>query len=414
MIRIKKKTDKKQKFKLDFSIVLAADRKKLVDTINLEELTQKELDLCADYILYGKDPDGYSAVEKKEVKMEPKYNSYASKNKVVSLNELMENPAFDENRLSELVCRNKPKKIAPTIDREKLKDIKGMKELWETIDHLQEIIDVNIGKKEDPTGKIPQLTDTQIYNYKHQLIDIRRQQYYLMDSVFPTFQSKRQETHFFQSAAETHLSVNFLPRGLMNKENDLYFAAPRKCIDEIRFDEEIEDRFPTVDFRNTEHLEKLILHYYDLAAMVEKIPDSPIHNLLYTLDFYIQKANLTPKQRLLLEERQKGNKVIDIAETVVKNFGGKLCADYLSTVWKRTLKLISAAVSFNMREQDKKQNDECWKICKGCGRELLIDGFNFTKKNANPDGFNNKCKICEKDMRLKREEKKKKLTVALQ
>lgn len=64
------------KFKLDFTIDQAQDRLALVKTFNLSSLTKKELELCTNYVLYGKDPDGTSIVDRKEIYIKPKYSSY--------------------------------------------------------------------------------------------------------------------------------------------------------------------------------------------------------------------------------------------------------------------------------------------------------------------------------------------------
>ena len=46
----------------------------------------------------------------------------------------MESPTFDESIIK--TEKNIYKKVKPSIDREKCKDIPGMKELWEQIDKL--------------------------------------------------------------------------------------------------------------------------------------------------------------------------------------------------------------------------------------------------------------------------------------
>jgi len=65
----------------------------------------------------------------------------------------------------------------------------------------------------------------------------------------------------------------------------------------IYTDEDIKDMRdrgkPFFDFRNADHLYQLIQHYAEIEAFVEEMPDSPLHNLLWTLDFYIKKANLS-------------------------------------------------------------------------------------------------------------------------
>lgn len=83
------------KFKLDFSINSSKDRLAAIKSIPLDTLNKSELETVTNYVLYGKDEDGTSCVDRKEVQIKTKFNSY-NKEKIVSLDEMMENPAFDE------------------------------------------------------------------------------------------------------------------------------------------------------------------------------------------------------------------------------------------------------------------------------------------------------------------------------
>jgi hypothetical protein len=55
------------KFKLDFNIVSAKDRLEAIKSIDLSTLTKTELETVTNYVLYGKDEDGTSIVDRKEV-----------------------------------------------------------------------------------------------------------------------------------------------------------------------------------------------------------------------------------------------------------------------------------------------------------------------------------------------------------
>lgn len=65
-----------QKFKLDFNIYLAKDRLEAIRSIPLETLTPTELETVSNYVLYGKDEDGTSVVDRKEIEIKTKFNSY--------------------------------------------------------------------------------------------------------------------------------------------------------------------------------------------------------------------------------------------------------------------------------------------------------------------------------------------------
>jgi hypothetical protein len=58
---------KMAKFKLDFTIESAKERLEAIKSIPLETLTKKELETVTNYVLYGKDEDGTSIVQRKEI-----------------------------------------------------------------------------------------------------------------------------------------------------------------------------------------------------------------------------------------------------------------------------------------------------------------------------------------------------------
>ena len=84
------------KFQLDFSIYSSKDRMEAIKNIDLSSLTKTELETVTNYVLYGKDEDDTSCVDRKEIQIKSKFNSY-NKDKHISLDELMESPTFDEN-----------------------------------------------------------------------------------------------------------------------------------------------------------------------------------------------------------------------------------------------------------------------------------------------------------------------------
>lgn len=55
------------KFKLDFNIYSSKDRLEAIKSIPLNTLTPSELETVTNYVLYGKDEDGTSVVDRKEV-----------------------------------------------------------------------------------------------------------------------------------------------------------------------------------------------------------------------------------------------------------------------------------------------------------------------------------------------------------
>jgi hypothetical protein len=64
------------KFKLDFTIPTSKERLDAIRDIPLETLNKTELETVSNYILYGKDEDGTSIVDRKEIYIKTKFNSY--------------------------------------------------------------------------------------------------------------------------------------------------------------------------------------------------------------------------------------------------------------------------------------------------------------------------------------------------
>ena len=154
------------KFKLDFNIWSAQDRLEAIRSIDLASLNQKELETVSNYILYGKDADGTSVVDRKEIQIQTKFDSYKKK-KEVSLDELLESPTFDETILQK--NRTIYKKGTPSIDRTKAAEIPGMVELWKEIERFDSILQQNKGKIPMEKGT-PELSLREQYFLNHYVI----------------------------------------------------------------------------------------------------------------------------------------------------------------------------------------------------------------------------------------------------
>ena len=212
-------------FNLDFNLVTSSERRDFIKSKDLSKLTPKEIELCSNYILYGKDEDKdlTSIVDRKEVQIKTKFQSY-SKTEPVSLDALLESPTFNESLLRQ--TSTVYKKVKPKIDREKLKDVPGMQELWEEIDRIQRVIDINTGKVEMPEDYTP-LSQKTIYYLKHNLIEMRRDQYLLKDSVYPTLPPPQNKATYYGCVQDTQMNYPVYPRGIMRYEHDKDFCEPR-------------------------------------------------------------------------------------------------------------------------------------------------------------------------------------------
>lgn len=393
-----------QKFILDFNIYSSKDRLEAIRKIPLETLNKSELETVSNYILYGKDQeDGTSVVDRGEIQIKTKYNSY-NKEKFISLDEMIESPTFDEAQLS----KNQTiyKKVKPTIDKEKAKDIPGMKELWEQIQNLQDIIDENLGKKEKRSST-PILSQKELYQLKHSLIELRTQQYYLWDSEFQTILGQKNKAEFHGSIVDSQMNYLVLPRGVMKEENDWEFKNPRSqssgrtatAFTEEQLEQLKQSGKYYFDFREKEHIYCLIQNYWDIVDSIKEIPDSPLHGLIWTLDFYIEKAELSKQQLLIIRDKKLRVPNREITKHLKRELGIYHSENYISTIFNKSIGLINEAAILNYDEWLMKDYDKGWKVCTKCGRELLRDSRNFVKKTKSSDGLTNKCKRCDKEER---------------
>lgn len=396
------------KFNLDFSLETSEERLELVKSIDLSTLTAKELELCSNYILYGKDPkkNFTSSVDRKEIQIKTKFQSY-SKKIPVSLDALLESPTFNENLLNPK--SHLYKNLKPTVDKTKMENVKGFKELLEEIQKVQDYIENNKDK----------LSSKQLYYLKHQLIDLRRHQYYLKDSAYPTLPPAQNKAEFFQAIPDSQLNYKVFPRGLIRKEQDPLFNSTLnptlKLNEEEQFyfglknsegikeavkELEAADKF-YFNFLDKEHIYHLILNYWDLVEAIKEVPDSPLWNLIWTLDFYIEKAELSPQQLLIVRDKKLRVPNKEIKEHLDRELGIYHQENYISTIWNKITQLIADSALLNYDEWVNQGEELKWKKCNTCGKLLFRDSRNFIRKTKALDGLTNKCKKCEKKARAK-------------
>lgn len=390
------------KFKLDFSIESSKERLAAVKGIPLDTLTKTELETVTNYILYGKDEDGTSCVDRKEIQIKTKFNSY-NKEKIVSLDEMMESPTFDETIFQKE--RTIYKKVKPSIDKDRAKEIPGMIELWAEIDRLADVLDQNQGKK-PMEEKTPKLDQKQIYYLNHHLIQLRTQQYYLWDSCFPTMMAQKNRAEYHENVVDQQMNYPIYPRGVMREENDKFFMNPRLDSSphhSIVLEDEIqklkESGKPYLDFTNPDHVYQLIQHYQEIKFYIEHQPDSLLNNLLWTLDFYIDKAELSEQQLLIVRDKKNRCPNKEIANHLMNELGIYHQENYISTIWNKSIGLIVEAVELNFDEYLCKDYNKAWKVCTRCKKELLRDSRNFVKKAKASDGLTGRCKKCDKELR---------------
>lgn len=395
--------------KLDFTLETSDERAAYVnqhmDTIGTF-YTKKELDTIANYILYGKDEDGTSIVDRKEVQIKAKHNTYARK-EPESLEALMEMPTFDERIFAGKTKYRTPK---PTINRTTDADVPGMKELWEQIDEIQHLIDANNGKIEDPNAR--KLTSRELYDYSHLLVELRRQQFSLKDAVKPVIgRSKTGITPSYYHVDEHYLwdvkgsGYAIAPMGL--------YPAKKARFDDPRSVEEVDYEYDTaatyiLDFRNPDHIYQLLENYDNLLTDALEDEDGTVEGILQTLDWYVEKADLSDVQREIIRLKKLHCSNEYIHDELFKKFRVSHSNNYISTIYKQqSCDKIAAAATLAYDYYMEREHLSSWKKCACCGKWKLKDTREYARKSRSADGLSTICKSCDRDKRVLRKEGKK-------
>ena len=120
---------------------------------------------AANYLLYGKDDSGLSAVDRGYVTIKPKHDY--SKKAPLSLDELIESPTFIETPTT--FSRTKYKTPKPHFSREENANLPNIKDLWHSIDEVEKVLE-----NTNPQSR-------KYYDFKHLLVELRKDQYLLRD-----------------------------------------------------------------------------------------------------------------------------------------------------------------------------------------------------------------------------------------
>jgi len=92
----------------------------------------------------------------------------------------------------------------------------------------------------------------------------------------------------------------------------------------------------------------------------------------------------------------------DIAYDINKKYGKAYTANYISTIFRqRIIPKINEAAEYHVKIIENLCFPEEFKTCSCCGKTLLRDPINFTRKTRSKDGFTARCKKCEKLARSK-------------
>ena len=428
---------------LDFSINGTADRKDFVDQyvqrpeFILKPLTEDELETIANYILWGKDPDGLSAVQKGEFSIETRNKTW-QRDDTESLDAMMESPTFNEASL------RKPTEARTRIAREVFDRQKALNEcpehmravftdLFDRIDKLEMSIhfyEFAHGKRKEPprTALTKRFTEAEVnaaramsekwnqYKYlkqRHQIVELRREQFTLRDNYI--------EKHLPHCPPEPDLdptSLDFdaeipvFPLGLVGAPFSELVFKPETELNPYTYTEDELDTLirhywqkkqqsrPLLffDFGELEHVYELFGQLNELEEELDTLPiESNLKKLLDTLKYYIGLTDLTEAQAEILDLKINKVKNQDIADVINKKYGKSYTANYISTIFRqKIIPRINDTARFHALIIENMCFEENFKKCNCCGKILLADAENFVRKSRSKDGYSTKCKKCDR------------------
>ena len=434
---------------LDFSISSTSDRKDFVDEyVQRPEfirnpLTEDELETIANYILWGKDPDGLNATQRGEIQIETRNKTW-QRDDTESLDAMMESPTFNEASL------RRPTEARTKVAREVFSREDALaqcpshmkpifEELFTRIDRLEMQIhfyEFAHGKrKEEPRASLlRKFTEDEIdaarivasswnqFKYlkqRHLIVELRREQFTLRDSYI--------ERHLRHTPPEPDLDpinldfgaeIPVFPIGLVGEPfselifKDLHNLNPytytEKELDTLThlYWEKKDTARPVLffDFEELEHVYELFGQLNEFEEEIDALPlESNLKKLLDTLRYYIALTDLSEVQAEILDLKINKVKNQDIADKINKKYGKSYTANYISTIFRqKIIPQINETAKFHALIIENMCFEENFKKCHGCGEWLLIDANNFVRKSRSKDGFSTKCKKCDRADRQKK------------
>ena len=440
------------RLKLDFSIQTTNGRRDFVNEyvtqpqFQKSPLSEDELETIANYILWGKDPDGLNVTQRGEIQIETRNKTW-QRDDTESLDALLESPTFSEASL------RRPTEARTRVAREVFDRKKTLKEcpahlvpvfedLFDRIDYIE--LQLNFyefahGKRKEPPRESLQkrFTEAQITNaqttitkwnqfkylkQRHLIVELRREQFTLRDTYI--------ERHVRHTPIEPEIDpvdpdfdaeIPVFPLGLKagpigallfkdetNLNPSTYSESDLQKVLQFYWDKKSDAR-PAIffDFANLEHIYELFGQLNELEESVGALSvNSNLSKLLETLKYYIEMTDLTEAQREILDLKINKVKNQDIADAINKKYDKSYTANYISTIFRqKIIPRINETAEFHAKIVENLSFPENFKKCTGCGKILLIDADKFVRKSRSKDGFSTRCKICDRNDRQKKKVK---------
>ena len=344
--------------KLDYTLTSPTERNELVKKIVAqtppEKLTNRYLEILADYIIFAMDKE-----ERKTKKILTDNHMVTVNKREMSFEGLVGQLENGEDGIYNMLNDSKNIIFMPkvSITQQDIAEIPALKELRDEIEKVEAMAKAATGKRK--------------FLLKKQVIEMRKDQY-----VIKGF---HHQPMYCMNATKSFSKLNL-------SEN-------------ITFNE---DGLPVSDglisLFNPKHVSALLCHYSKIKQDAWGKFTSDSYYLMESLDIIVDRA-LKEKYPLyydLMIYKIDGKTNVDIQELLYKAHGIKHSLEYISSLWRNKIpKLIAEQAEedyliwyYTTQEKGK------WKKCSRCGQIKLAHNRFFSKNKTSKDGYYSICKCC--------------------
>lgn len=344
--------------KLDYTLTSPTERNELVKKIVAqtppEKLTNRYLEILADYIIFAMDKE-----ERKTKKILTDNHMVTVNKREMSFEGLVGQLENGEDGIYNMLNDSKNIIFMPkvSITQQDIVEIPALKELRDEIEKVEAMAKAATGKRK--------------FLLKKQVIEMRKDQYVI--------------------------------KGFHHQP--MYCMNATKSFSKLDLSENItfnEDGLPVSDglisLFNPKHVSALLCHYSKIKQDAWGKFTSDSYYLMESLDIIVDRA-LKEKYPLyydLMIYKIDGKTNVDIQELLYKAHGIKHSLEYISSLWRNKIpKLIAEQAEedyliwyYTTQEKGK------WKKCSRCGQIKLAHNRFFSKNKTSKDGYYSICKCC--------------------
>lgn len=344
--------------KLDYTLESPSERnelvKKIIDEAPPGKLTNRYLEILADYIIFAMD------------KEERKKKIILTDNRMVTVNKretsfegLIGKFENGEDGIYNMIANDKNIIFTPklTITQKDIDEIPALKELRQAIEAVEKQEKAARGKKK--------------FLLKKQLIEMRQDQYVIRNAY--------RKPIYCMNAIKSFSKIDLSETIKMNEKGE-------------------PESNGLVSLFNPKHISALLCHYSKIKEDSWSKFSSDSYYLMHDLDELIEKT-LRDKYPLyydLVIYKIDGKQNVEIQELLQEKHGIKHSVEYISSLWRNKIPKLLAEQETNdyliwyytVVEKGK------WKRCSRCGQIKLAHNRFFSKNKTSKDGFYSICKEC--------------------